>query len=313
MSVPLPDGVRLGTLGELPAVVVDTPACSAQLTLQGAHLVSWQPAGHQPVLFTSERAAFRPGTAIRGGIPLCGPWFGAGRRGDSSPAHGFYRISPWRLAAADREDDGTVVLQLELTAADLVDVDAVAKLAPGTTFWPDEASLRYEVRLGTELAVTLSTSAAADGLDLEEALHSYFVVGDVRQARVTGLDGVRYLDQAAERSPSGALAQATQVGDVTFTAETDRIYQDGRPTAVIDPVLGRRIDIEPTRASQRGGSGSTIVWNPWEAKAARLADLGDDAWIGMVCVETANVGDAGVVIPPDSTRSIGARIRVTRL
>lgn len=292
-TLELPDGVRLGSIGSLPAVIVDTPACSAAIALQGAQLARWQPAGHDPVLFVSERSRFEPGSPIRGGVPLCGPWFGPGRRGNQVPAHGFYRLAPWRLTAATAADGG-VVLAFVLTSADLAGIDAAAG-------WPEEAELEFRLALGTRLTMALTTSTGADGLDLEEALHTYFAVGDVRQVRVEGLDGIDYVDKLA----GGALTR--QTGDVTFSGETDRVYATSGPAAIVDPVLGRRIEIDTT------GSASTVVWNPWDEKAAAMADFADDEWPSMVCVETANALGGAAVIGPDASHTIGATITVTAL
>lgn len=294
-SIPdLPEGVRLGDAGGLPAVHVQTSLASATVVLQGAHLTAWQPAGQQPVIFTSERALFEPGVAIRGGIPLAGPWFGPGRGAPKKPAHGFYRIAPWRLTSASTGAERQVRLQLELTADDLSEV-------PAGRGWPDDARLTYEIEIGQTLRVALTTATGADGMDLEEALHSYFAVGDVRQVRVEGLAGATYVDKVADG------ARSTQDGEVTFAGETDRVYLSGATTAILDPVLGRRIEISPS------GANSTVVWNPWQHKAAEMKDFAPDEWTGMLCVETANVLDDAAVIRPDTEHTIAAEIAVRPL
>lgn len=292
--IALPDGVRTTTIGQLPAMTVETPLCSAEIALQGAQLTRWQPAGQAPVLFVSTQSRLQPGAAIRGGVPLCGPWFGPGRRGDQTPAHGFYRLAPWRLTTARAEADGAVTLGFTLTADDLAGVDAAAG-------WPSDAELGFEVELGTRLRMSLTTRTGAEGMDLEQALHTYFAVGDVRRVRLDGLAGVDYVDKLDD------AAVKQQVGEVTFTGETDRVYRTSHPTAILDPVLQRRIDIETT------DSASTVVWNPWVDKAAAMSDFADDEWPTMLCVETANVLADAVVIPPDDTHTITATISVGSL
>lgn len=291
MSLSLPAGVTLTKVSELDGVRVETDDCVGELVLQGAHVTRWRPDGADPVLFVSEQSSFAPGKPVRGGIPLCGPWFGPGRGGNRTPMHGFYRLAPWRLVAAEEVPTG-VRLTLELGGADLSGDDMAAG-------WPADAGLRFEVTFGRTLTLALTTRTGIDGVDLEEALHTYFVVGDVRRASVEGLDGAAYTDKL-----DGGVTR-TQAGPVTFTGETDRVYATAAATTIVDPALKRRIHIDPVHAA------STVVWNPWAGKAAAMADFADDEWTGMLCVETANALDAGaVVIPPDSEHTISATISV---
>ncbi len=290
MTITLPSTVTYATFGELDGVRVETAQASAELVFQGAQLIGWQPADADPVVFVSEHALFVRGTSVRGGIPLCGPWFGPGRSLDRKPSHGFYRCAPWRLTGATTDGDD-VLLTLELDHSDLAGVN-------GADGWPDDAALRFEVRVGTTLSVALTTRTGADGMDLEEALHTYFVVGDVRQTRVEGLAEASYVDKV-----SGG-ASKTQSGAVTFNGETDRVYASTATTTIVDPVLGRRIVVS------KSDSASTVVWNPWDKKAAAVSDLGDDEWPRMVCVETANALEQAVVIPPDTEHTISATFAV---
>lgn len=295
MDVVLPAGVQLGKRAELDLLTVETDSCTAELVLHGAIVTRWQPVGQKPVLFAGDGLDYRPGVSMHAGIPLCGPWFGPGRSGDRKPAHGFYRSSLWRLAGAEQTGIGTDVvteLRLELTAEDLVDVPAAAG-------WPRDARLSLRVRLGTTLQVTLTTQTGIDGADLEEALHTYLHVGDVRQVRLFGLDSAEYIDKVA----GGEVR--VQHGDVTFSGETDRVYSSGSDVVVYDPVLGRRLTVAKEHSS------STVIWNPGQSKGAALADVGGQ-WPEFVCVEAANALDGAVVIPPDSEHSITTTISVTR-
>ena len=116
-SAPLPEGVALGRAHGVDAILVDTPAARAEILLDGAHVTSYVPAGQTDLLWLSPASAFGPGAAVRGGIPLVGPWFGPGRDGSRSVKHGWLRTLRWELASARREGDE---VELTLTVADQI-------------------------------------------------------------------------------------------------------------------------------------------------------------------------------------------------
>ncbi len=287
--IELPAGVT-AVAEPLPHLLISTAACTGCVYLQGAHLTAWTPAGADPVLWMSSRSAFAPGKAIRGGVPVCFPWFGGGRSGDLSPAHGFARIVPWTLAAVEVDADGRARLTLVLDAA-------VATGGPGADLLPAGSRATYTVSMGATLELALRVDAGPAGLDVEEALHTYLSVGDIHRVQVRGLDGASYFDKVA-----GTPEQ--QAGDVVFTGETDRVYASTATTQVVDPALGRVIEVA------KSDSANTVVWNPWIAKSAAMADFGDDEWPGMVCVETANVGTDAVTLGAGESRTMTARIGV---
>lgn len=285
----LPDGVRLVPgRGGLPAVQVDVAACSGEVYLHGAHLTSWRPLGSE-VLWMSGAAVFAPGQAIRGGVPICFPWFAGGVDGTSTPAHGFARTTEWSLV--DATTDGSLV---ELNLA-LTDTEQTR------TIWPYSFAADYRVRMGEdELALLLTVTNTGDvPFTFEEALHTYFTVSDIRSVQVQGLEGSSYLDMVpgADRGPH------VEDGPVRFTAELDRTYQATGATAVI-----RDGDRSVTVA--REGSSSAIVWNPWVDKSAAMSDFGDDEWTGMVCVETANAKADAVTLEPGAEHTMSAYISV---
>ena len=285
----LPDGVRVVEgQGGLTAVQVDLPGCAGELYLQGAHLTSWRPQGVD-VLWVSESAVFRPGTAIRGGVPICFPWFAGGPEGTASPAHGFARVTPWQLVGATLGGGG-VELVLELTDSE-----------QSRALWPHAFAATYHVRMGRDaLALRLAvTNTGAQPFTFEEALHAYFGVADIASVTVDGLTGAGYLDMVpgAERGPH------VQDGPIAFSAETDRTFQGTGATVTI-----RDGDRAVTVA--RDGSDSAIVWNPWIEKAASMADFGDDEWTRMLCVETANVKADAVTLEPGADHTMSARISV---
>lgn len=270
--------------GGLPVASITTPQASAQVALQGAHMLSWQPAGQEPVLWVSTAAEFAPGKPIRGGVPVCWPWFGplADR-----PMHGFARNLPWEVRASACDADGQVVLCLGLQD------DLQTRL-----LWDHAFDLELQFTVGTTLTMALTTrNTGSTDVNLTQALHTYFKVGDIRQTRVQGLDGCAYLDKVQ------AMARMQQVGDVRFHAETDRVYLDTSSDCLIhDPVLQRGIRIA------KQGSRSTVVWNPWAEKV--MPDMAPGEYQGMVCVETCNAGPDAVTLTPGQRHSLSASISI---
>lgn len=281
---------RLGfeTVGELIAVRVTTPLANAAITLQGAHVTHWQPAGQQPVIWVSEQAKHAPGKSIRGGVPVCWPWFGPHAEHAHFPAHGFARTLPWALRHTKALPDGRIRLEFELMQNDATRAQ-----------WPHSSIVRNTITVGEELEVDLSTTNTGDTpFQLGEALHTYFAVGDIRQATVAGLEGCDYLDKVGG-------GRRRQQGQVAFTQETDRIYLGTHGCCgILDPVMDRTLLITST------GSRSTVVWNPWIDKAARMGDFGPGGHWGMVCVETANAAEDIITLPPGETHRLTAQYRV---
>ena len=285
----LPSCVTVGPgAGGLDVVRVTGPQATALIYLQGAHVTSWAPAGHD-VLWMSRASTFRAGSPIRGGIPICFPWFGARPADPTAPAHGFARLRTWELVAADEVDEA-VVVTLRLRDDE----------STRTSAWPHPFEALYTVTVGSTLRVSLEvTSAAVADVTFEEAFHTYLAVEDVRGAEVTGLEGVPFVDRLA-----GPVAAENQ--SVRFAAETDRIYGGTRaPVTVHQHGSGRSVTIS------KEGSDATVVWNPWIAKAQAMQDFGDDEWTGMVCVETCNVRDTRVHLGPGGSHTMAAVLTVS--
>jgi glucose-6-phosphate 1-epimerase len=259
--------------GGLPKLVIENDGATAEVYQHGAHLTAWQPRGQKPVLFMSRKSAFDPAKPIRGGVPICFPWFGPKAGAPDAPMHGYARLRDWTLEYAGR-DGVSFILESE------------------------EATARLTFTIGAALDMALEVRARKD-FTYEEALHTYLRVGDVRRVSVEGLEGVDYLDK------TDGFRRKTQAGPITVAAETDRIYLKTKGVCVVrDPVLGRSITVE------KEGSDNTVVWNPWIAKAKAMADFGDDEWPDMICVETANVGDAAVRLTAGQTHLTRARVSV---
>ena len=258
--------------GDLPAVVVRSPVAQGAVFLHGGQVMSWIPASlGSDALFVSRQAVWRPDGAIRGGIPVCFPWFGAHPASPRAPSHGFARLRDWRLDSIAQDDDVVAVT-----------VDHESDAA-SRELWPHDFHLRLRVAFGASLQIDLTvTNRGADSFSFEEALHAYFAVDDIHSTSISGLDGTPYLDTV------GGIREMRQQGDIRFESETDRIYLATGSATITDSSRSRRITVT------KKNSGSTVVWNPWIARAKALADFGDDEWTQMLCVEASNVRNEAV-------------------
>jgi glucose-6-phosphate 1-epimerase len=275
--------------GGLERARITGPRAEAEVYLQGAQVTRWQPRGAKIVLFVASRAVYAPGKAIRGGVPLIFPWFGPHATDKSKPMHGFARSRAWRVTATDTAPDGTVTLELGLD-----DDDATRAL------WPHPFRARYRVTVGDTLGLSLAVANTGKApFTFEAALHTYFTVGDVRTAGVRGLENTTFIDKV-----DGFTRKRHGAEPLILTGETDRVFLGTRATCVVeDPALRRRLSVDKT------GSASTVVWNPWAAKCAEMADMGPDDWRSMICVETANAADDAVTVAPGATHTMTATIR----
>jgi len=284
-------------MDELPCWRIKTATAELLVAEQGAQILSYQRGGQPPLIWLSELAAFHRGQPVRGGVPVCWPWFGdlarnpAGVRamregGDPAPAHGEARSRDWQLLDIAREN-GAVTLAFSLP-----------RPPAGLPEWPHAVDLTLSIRLDERLTLTLTShNRGSYRVALSQALHTYLALGDIRQASVEGLDGLRYIDTLGEWD------EHLQQGILQFTGETDRIYLDTPPRLdLVDPLWKRRICLEAS------GSHSTIVWNPWIDKAARLSQFADDAWQRMLCIETANVLDDALELVPGQSASLAVSI-----
>lgn len=277
--------------GGLPMAVITADGGQARVVLHGAHVTHYQPSGQRPVLWMSAKSWFEAGRPIRGGVPICFPWFSQSSHVPNAPGHGIVRLRQWEVESAGRLGDGRVQLVLQTQSN-----------GSAEPMWQWDYSLKFAVTVGPTLAMTL-TAANTDTRPqtITEALHTYFAVSDVRNVKVRGLEDVAYVETAGgTHQPTGP-----QGGPITFAGEVDRGYfGTGAAVEIEDPGLGRRILIE------KSGSRSTVVWNPWTAKAERMPDFGDDEWPEMLCVETANAGPDAVVLQPGQSHAMEARISV---
>ncbi len=269
---------------DLPVAEIHTPHASARVALQGAQVLAWQPAGQQPVIWVSKVAVYEPGKGVRGGVPVCWPWFGAR---DGLPAHGVVRTRVWDVRETTQDAAGQVVLRLGTRD------DASTRV-----LWDYAFDLELVVTVGQTLSMALVTrNTGTAPFTITDALHTYFCVGDIAQTTVQGLDGCAYLDKVQN------FAQLRQTGGVEFTGETDRIYTDTTADCLIqDKAWGRNIRVT------KQGSTSTVVWNPWSERAKAFADMAAGEFKDMLCVETCNAGPDQVEVAPGNTHTLTAMI-----
>ncbi len=272
-----------GPAGLVLAQVANSHA-TATIALQGAHVMTWA-----PVIWLSPVAKLAPGKSIRGGVPICWPWFGPHASDPKLPGHGFARTVPWAVIATRALRDGRTQLVLRLTESDATRAQ-----------WPHATPVEAHITVGAALEIELVThNAGSVPVTVGDALHTYFAVSDVRRVAVHGLGGCTYLDKV----DGGQRKQ--QRGAVTIGSEVDRIYFDaGADCLIDDPGLNRRIRIA------KRGSHSTVVWNPWVEKAAKMGDFGPGGYLNMLCVESANAADDVVSIAPGGTHRLAVRYRV---
>nr|WP_242634445.1 D-hexose-6-phosphate mutarotase [Marinobacter salicampi] len=284
---------RWVTIGQLEALEVHHPLFGARLFLQGAHLTQFGPVGEPGWLWVSETARYETGRAIRGGIPVCWPWFGdparnppeVRRRILTDSAHGFARTAVWKL-----EDVRETAHEIEISLSLDADTDF-------EDLWQGRARALLTFSFsaeGCQLALTTS-NADREALAFTEALHSYFPTPDISDTRIRGLDGATYIDTL------DGWQSKVQKGPVRFEGETDRIYESGGDLRIATPARLRLLG--------SAGSDSTVVWNPGPAKARRLTDFPDQAWRTMLCVETANAGNDYQVLNSGQSHTLALMLR----
>lgn len=270
-----------------------SPVARAAVALQGAHLLDYQRHGEPPLLWLSEAAQLRRGMAVRGGVPICSPWFGAAEHA-GLPAHGLARTAPWRPIYSAQEADGSVVLELELLLSSAQVLEEVG--AP--------LQLRYRIRMGETLSLSLqSTNTGHTPARLSEALHSYFHISDVAQVTLHGLYGHSYIDKVAQGARS-----VERNGIIHIEGEFDRIYLDHCGVCEIrDPQFARTITIRSR------GSRSTVVWNPGADKAAAMTDMSGDGYRQMLCVESGNAADNRIELNPGAVHTLAVEYGIAPL
>jgi glucose-6-phosphate 1-epimerase len=277
--------------GGLPRIQITDPHAEAEMYVHGAQVTSWKPTGHDEILFLSTKSHWQEGQAIRGGIPICFPWFRAKADDPKAPAHGFVRTKSWRLESISQEKSGVFVSMS--TESD----------EQTRRWWPAQFRLMYRVVFGTELTLELvCTNTGKTVLRFEEALHTYNRVSDVTSVRLQGLEQVHFLDN------TDSNAEKLQHAAVKIVSETDNAFLDTENNVdLIDPGLQRQVRL------QKANSLTTVAWNPWHEGAAQLKDLGDGEWRQFLCVEASNILTASVSLPPGEEHEMTACLSVVKL
>ncbi len=264
----------------------------ANIALQGAHIATFQPRGEEPVIWLSPKAKFAPGKSIRGGVPICWPWFGPHKNDSKLPGHGYARTVPWDVLETKALPDGSTFLRFGLIESDATRAQ-----------WPHASTVQLEVTVGKALRVELvTTNTGKAAFELGEALHTYFQISDVANMTIRGLENCEYLDKVQD------FARLTQKNGIVIESEVDRVYVNTSADCVIeDKGLKRAIRIA------KQGSQSTVVWNPWTEKAEKMGDFGPQLHRDMVCVESGNALENVVTLAPGETHRLVAVYSVEKL
>ena len=279
--------------GGLPLARIDNGKARALVSVYAGQVLSYQPSGQSDdLLFVSDAAYRQEGKAIKGGIPVCWPWFGDDPEARGRPAHGFVRNRSWNVRATETLADGDTRITLGLQ--DDAETHSV---------WPGAFDLSLAVTVGSGLSLELLTRNTGDKpFTLTQALHSYFSIGSIGEVQVLGLEDTDYLDKAGDGS------RKTQAGAVRIQEEVDRIYLDVKPElAIEDAALGRRILIRSS------GSRTAVVWNPWAEISASMGDLKADDYNHFVCVETANAADDIIEVNPGEAHRMTVDYHIEKL
>jgi len=267
--------------GGLPLVKITTPWSTAEIYPHGAHVAGFQKNGEPPLIFLSAKSYFASGKPIRGGVPICYPWFG---NRDGEPSHGFARLTEWQLVKTSAATDGTVTVTLALPGT------------PGSSQW-NSLRTEFTVTVGETLTMELTTTGeSCDGaLEIENCLHTYFQVGDIGAVTVSGLEAAPFDDFAA--GAAGAR-RAAENSALKITKETNRVYHDNAAAVEIrDEKLKRVIHVA------KFNSQSTVVWNPWTTQKMP-EDWGTGEHLHMICVESGNVKQNRLSLGPGKSAAL---------
>ena len=271
-----------------PVLDVANDFATASIALHGAQIFHFQPKYQQPVLWCSQSADFAEGRPIRGGVPICWPWFGQ-HTNPKFPAHGFARNHFWQCDSIEQLDNGETELQLSLHRQNVTQL-----------VWPERYELALVLRIGEKLsiALTMKNSSAVNCI-YTAALHSYLAVGNINRVSLIGIEDVAYEDKVNDVAVDAERVPATVFEPV------DRVYQNSAATVIVnDPAWDRKLLIE------KSGSLTTVVWNPWAEAARALQDFDDDGYNNMICVEAANAFDDAVSLAPGEEHTLATTLSV---
>lgn len=265
--------------GGFPVIEISNDYARSTISVYGGQVLSFQPVNQTEMMFLSSQAYYQQGKAIKGGAPVCWPWFGSDPEAKGRSSHGFVRNRLWTMTEVVSSQDGATKVTMGVT--DTADTREV---------WDYAFDLAIVITVGSSLTVELVTrNTGKESFSITQALHSYFNVGDINKVRVLGLADKSYIDKVDEGK------EKTQTGAISFSEECDRIYLNVPSELVIeDADLNRKIKITATN------SNTAIVWNPWAEISANMADLGERDYQKFVCVETANAANEVIEVAAGS-------------
>ena len=271
-------------------IEIDNSLAVARVALQGGHVDWWRPKSvNQDVLWLSSNARYEKGRSIRGGVPICWPWFGKHPTDDSFCLHGFARVIPWKLLESSQLKNGATKIVLKM-----LPTEAVTKQLTYSF------ELILTIVVGETLYLNLKTTNLSDSpFVISEGYHTYFYISDIENIKVTVLEDSVYNDKIDN------FARGVEKTPITFNNEFDRVYTNSNDCYIEDEKFNRVITIK------KSNSNSTVVWTPWQKKSLAMGDMGkQDEWRRMVCVETANLLENSVVIYPKLSHSIATEYSV---
>jgi len=275
--------------GDLVFVMIANKYADANISLYGAHITGFRPMGTMDVLWMSPLSNFEEGEAIRGGIPVCFPWFGPHGLDGTMPQHGFARLMNWEVVDTSITEPGESVLQLKLCSSDET-----------KKYWPHDFCAEMIFIVGTSLKVTLKvTNTSSESIEYTSALHSYFSLSSIENISIEGLENTRYQNQL----DGGDYLQEIPLLKIS-EAEIRHYYNTETSCVINDPVFNRKIRIDKT------GSKNTTVWNPWVETCEEMDDMPDDGYLTFVCLETVNKIDDVIELAPGESHEITAIISV---
>ncbi|MGF1861728.1 D-hexose-6-phosphate mutarotase [Photobacterium profundum] len=280
----LSDAVTICEFQGVKIVRVIHNTAEAGISLHGGHLIWFKPAGDQDVIWLSEKAEFDTTKAIRGGIPVCWPWFGKA----ATPSHGFARNSQWTLKE-HRENSNGVIISLMLE-----DSESTREM------WPHKFKNELIFEIGTQLKVHLTSTNVDDhSWSYGGALHTYFTVADINTVDITGM-GKNFSDS----TKGGKAAEGNDT--LVFTQEVDRVYTSPQEIIEINDKNNQR-----KIAVKNQGHNAAVIWNPWQDLSISMSDMADNSFETMVCVESTIHGK-GIELAPGQSHTLSTLISVKK-
>jgi len=286
----IPDRVQFfRSSDDFPMVRIVSEVSIATISIYGAQVLSFRPNGQEDLLWVSPKSYYEAGKPIRGGIPICWPWFGAHPSDHNKPAHGFSRISFWHLRSVQALSFDEIRIRMTLSEYD-------------TT--PDLFGYRFNAEIIFTIGKSLNVELRIENIDerefqFTEALYTYFNISDIRHISIDGLDRITYIDAVDQ------FSRKVQYGPIRFDEVVNRVYLHTSTDCLLqDELFSRAIRVQKT------GSFSTVVWNPGELLSEIVADMEPDSYRRMVCIETANAAENNIILAPLQVHTMTTTIGV---